>query len=278
LTLSGRAWHIRRRLAPESRGLLNVMGGEKESKPRNWDAEFTAFKEENPDATFAQYYASSAIRKINAGQAHSTLGAKLYKRGSDGEKDFWTAGQKAFERYKRISEIEPSKKVVDYGCGSLRLGIHFIQYLDRGHYFGLDVTNDFFQLGQQIIGEEILSEKQPSLSVIDEAGVERAAAFGADFVISNAVSYHVHPDETASYFRNLTILASKPGARLFFDVKISPKPLRFRERGWAWPLEVFVEGLPELRFVQRHGQSKRQDQRTNNELVELGVLEFRRES
>ncbi len=251
----------------------------KQDRTHKWDAEFAAFKLEHPEATFAQYYASAAMKKISAGKAHSTLGGKLYDRSADGEgeKDFWEAGRKAFERYKRFFGLESSSKVVDYGCGSLRLGGHFIRFLEPDHYFGLDVTSDFFEIGKTLVGEDLLREKRPQLAPIGEDSVTRGAAFGADFVFSNAVSYHVHPDETAMYFGNLVKLMGKPGAGLFFDVKITEEPVRFRERGWAWPMEFYLKALQPLNFVKLHGSKvERQNDASNGELLKLGVLEFRR--
>ena len=36
--------------------------------------------------------------------------------------------------------LRPEHRLVDIGCGALRGGLHFVRYLDRGHYYGLDLN------------------------------------------------------------------------------------------------------------------------------------------
>jgi SAM-dependent methyltransferase len=34
--------------------------------------------------------------------------------------------------------LQPAHRLLDVGCGSLRGGVHFIRYLEDGHYYGID--------------------------------------------------------------------------------------------------------------------------------------------
>lgn len=36
--------------------------------------------------------------------------------------------------------LRPHHKLLDIGCGSLRGGVHFVPYLEEGHYFGIDLN------------------------------------------------------------------------------------------------------------------------------------------
>lgn len=38
-------------------------------------------------------------------------------------------------------------KVLDIGCGCLRGGVHFVDYLDSGNYFGIDISESLLQAG-----------------------------------------------------------------------------------------------------------------------------------
>ena len=241
------------------------------------DKGFEDYKRSNPGATFAQFYVDKALRTINAGDAHSTLGTRLYDKRpeSQGESDFREAGRAAFARYRKLLKMNPQHKLVDYGCGSLRLGIHFIEYLEAGNYMGLDVTRDFIDIGVSA-AKDLVARKYPELDAISPASLAMAAAFEADFVVSNAVSYHVHPDETDDYFANLARICAKPGARLMFDAKLADEPVRFRERGWAWPLRFYVERLAPLSFVTAHKLSTIKDERAGVAPMQSAVLEFRR--
>jgi len=239
-------------------------------KTRKWDRQFENYRRDHPGASFAQFYVDLALKTIKSGEAHSTLGLCL-----QGESDFHEAGQDAFDRYRRLLGIGRAHKVVDYGCGSLRLGIHFIEYLARGHYTGLDVTRDFVDIGAGA-AKALIEDKQPELDAIDPQSIEKAASFQADFIVSNAVSYHVHPDETDAYFSSLAKICAKPGATLAFDAKIAATPTRFRQRGWAWPLEYYVERLKPLALVEVHKLVALKDERASAVAIQSGVLEFRR--
>jgi hypothetical protein len=44
--------------------------------------------------------------------------------------------------------LEPRHKLLDIGCGCLRGGIHYLDYLDEGNYFGLDVNSSLIEAGK----------------------------------------------------------------------------------------------------------------------------------
>lgn len=223
---------------------------ENASRYTQQDLLFHKHRKEHPDVSFAQFRGEQIASRLEAGHDHFSLGRKL--RGADGkELEFWTAGSEKTAFYFERMRLKPHHRVVDYGCGSLRTGSHFIRFLNPGCYFGLDVVPDFFRIGQDLIGEDLLREKAPTFRVIGPASVAEAAKFAADFVISTAVCIHVHPDELPQYFANLMQITSKPGARLFMNAAVSRRPVRSRYDSWAWPLRRYRAGLPELRLVQR---------------------------
>lgn len=244
----------------------------KSKKPQDvfeaWERQHEAFKLKNPGVSFTKVLMEKTAESLRKGSGHPTLG-----RNIDGHEDWWKAGASTFAYYLKLFPITAQSKVVDYGCGSLRIGAHFIRYLDPGHYFGLELAKGLYEIGQDVVGPDTIGEKAPRFGLIDTDALDEAAAFGADFVYSTAVAFHVHPDELALYHANLVKLTAKPGATLLFDTKISEQPLRYRERAWAWPLEMYLEALAPLTFVRAVKM---------NERVELGVrfenqtLEFRR--
>jgi SAM-dependent methyltransferase len=224
---------------------------------------FLAYRERNPEKTYAQWLHEAAVLHVRTGSPHATLGGNLRKG------DWWDAGVGTFERYRRLFAIEPDKKVVDYGCGSLRVGAHFIRYLDPGKYFGLDVTTGLVETGKELIGDEMLADKKPQFGAIEEKALAKAAKFGADFVCSTAVCYHVYPEEAPTYFGNLIRLCAKTGATLAFDMSLSDQPAP--EHALSMPIDFYIEQLKPLEFVKFH----------QNALIDegrqvLGIAEFRR--
>jgi SAM-dependent methyltransferase len=232
------------------------------------DQAFLEEKKKNPKLTFAQYYTVGVAEMVKGGASHPTLGAKLNKYP-----EWWEAGEKAFANLLRLFPIEPSSRVADYGCGSLRIGGHFIKHLDPGCYFGLDVISGFYEIGKGLVGEKLVKEKKPRFAVLSDKSVARAAKFAPDFVYSSAVSYHVHPDEAAAYYANLSKIAHKSGAVLFFDATVSDNHFRYRHRSWSWPMDFYLKSLGDMKFVRYIKSTEREE---DGQKFSVGFMEFAR--
>lgn len=50
----------------------------------------------------------------------------------------WAGGRDVFEFLAQFSHITPDAHVLEIGCGTLRVGLHFIRFLKRGHYHCLE--------------------------------------------------------------------------------------------------------------------------------------------
>ncbi|MBV8975968.1 MAG: class I SAM-dependent methyltransferase [Alphaproteobacteria bacterium] len=221
------------------------------------EARYLKFKAKNPQVPFSRYLMERQYRNMRKGD-QAPSGALRIALGSPDE--FWQSGRAKAEKLMARAELAPSHKAIEYGCGSLRIGAHFIRFLKAGHFLGLDVIDGFYELGKRALGPELLSAKSPRFHVIDAAGLAMAEAFDADVVFSNVVCVHVHPDETAEYFRNLARLAHKPGARLLFNAHISDVPLRFEFDGWSWPMAFYKNALEGFALVRAElGRPRMQD-------------------
>lgn len=55
-------------------------------------------------------------------------------------------GELQFETLKKEG-LKPSHTFLDVGCGCLRGGVHFIPYLNDGHYYGCDINEDLLDIG-----------------------------------------------------------------------------------------------------------------------------------
>lgn len=232
----------------------------------------TDTREENPDTGYSAFFMKRAAASIANGQGHNTLGGNLVRDG-ESRGDFWDAGRVKANRFKSMMGTDSTSKVIDYGCGSLRLGAHFIDELPKGHFFGLDVTDDFFNMGVDLIGSEIIEAKQPVLRVINQAAVNEAAAFGADGVYSSAVCVHVHPDERGFYFQALQDMAGKSGCHLVFDATVGHESSRYANRSWAMTEDEIMASVPELTFIKKT-ESKWRDK--NGYQVAVAQFEFKR--
>jgi SAM-dependent methyltransferase len=201
------------------------------------ETRYRKFKEKNPDVAFSRYLMERQFGNLSAGS-----GALKVALASNEE--FWASGEAKAARLMAAAAIEPHHKVVEYGCGSLRIAAHFIRRLAPGNFFGLDVVPGFYEAGQAAIGDALIAEKRPRFGVIEETTLAEAQALAADLVYSAVVCAHVHPDEIETYFRNLARLAHKPGARLMFNAALHEHPARYAFDGWAWPLAFYQDHLP----------------------------------
>jgi SAM-dependent methyltransferase len=203
---------------------------------------------------YARHTASIIAPNVRSGGAHTTLGRNITERSR-------RQGQDTFEYYRDILTIHPSSRVLDYGCGSLRVGREFIAFLDVGNYFAMDAVPDYFEIGMEIVGRDSIDDKDVHFAIIDQDGVTRGVDFGADHVFCSAVMFHVHPEDIENTARNLKSLASRPCAKLIFDAKISEfAPERFIQSegtpGWAWPLPFYQALLSPLELVGVHRRAR----------------------
>lgn len=59
--------------------------------------------------------------------------------------------------------LQPQSSLLDYGCGSLRAGIHFIDYLQPGGYTGVDISEELIRYANQLIEEKNWQSKNVTL-------------------------------------------------------------------------------------------------------------------
>jgi SAM-dependent methyltransferase len=233
---------------------------------RKRETRYRKFKEKNPDVAFSRYLMERQLDNLSAGS-----GALKVALASNEE--FWASGEAKAARLMATAGIEPHHKVVEYGCGSLRIAAHFIRRLAPGNFFGLDVVSGFYEAGQAAIGDGLIAERRPRFGVIEETTLAEAEALAADFVYSAVVCAHVHPDEIETYFRNLVRLAHKPGAWLIFNAALHEHPVRYAFDGWAWPLEFYQDHLPGFDMI----RALKGTMQTRNGIQTMPVdFEFRR--
>jgi SAM-dependent methyltransferase len=91
----------------------------------------------------------------------------------------------------RSHGLEPGHIFLDVGCGSLRAGRHLIDYLDDGHYYGIDANRSVIQAGYDLELDDAQRAKLPSdhLRASDRFGVDFGVKF--DAAIAQSVFTHV---------------------------------------------------------------------------------------
>ncbi len=213
---------------------------------RKFDEEFAKWRQENPSGTFSEFSTARVAKQIRSGHRHASLGQNLI-RGTEWQED----GAGAASALVRLAQVGPSARICDYGCGTLRIGVHLIRRQDRGCYFGLDINRDLVELGRSYLDPALIEEKAPLLGSIDDA-FEATVAAGIDLTFAYNVAVHVHPDEQDEFNRRLLRLCAASGSKLLLHTLNATRPLRVQKSGWAYPIETYVDWLSPLRYRGKH--------------------------
>ena len=112
-------------------------------------------------------------------------------------------------------------------------GIHAINYLGKGAYWGLDISDFLLGEGRKLIGETLWQEKQPHLRMISDASVAEAAAAKPSLLFSEKVLIHVHPDELEQYFRNVLRIIGLSGQAIIRGKWSDKETIAYSSLSWA---------------------------------------------
>lgn|GEM_PF-1258737 len=201
----------------------------------------------HPTASYADFYAARISRKLDKGQAHRTLGRFLFTHDAFAPQDqnreisFDKEGRNYFEQILSYGLTEPAT-VVDYGCGSLRVGQHFIRYLRPGAYWGLDITERFYHDGLSLLPGDLVADKRPNLRLINLHGIAEARAAHPDAVFSIAVLKHVPFAEMEQYWRNIADLMTV-SSFAFITCDVASKTVRTSSMNWAYTERQLKEAI-----------------------------------
>lgn len=90
-------------------------------------------------------------------------------------------------------------RVLDIGCGSLRVGQHLINYLNKGNYYGLEPNK--WLIDEALTYEKIKEDKEPNFSYKDDFSIE----FDTDFnmVIANSIFIHASKKQIETCIKNV---------------------------------------------------------------------------
>lgn len=240
-------------------GLVSIAMGSTEMGPKvsrawtQWVSSLSIAKTElffrlwrllRPRAPFSQYYASRISAKLTRGIAHRTLGplgwqrSKTTRGNASPRRNFAAEGRHFFSEL-QVPELNPGSYVVDYGCGSLRIGQHFMAALEPGHYWGIDVVEQFYEDGRSLIGKARIAAYRPELHVIQPQLLRKIAQLKPSLIFSIAVMKHVPENELRNYWENLLSLLSS-GGRIVVHFDRGTANYRTATMNWAYEIGYVV--------------------------------------
>jgi SAM-dependent methyltransferase len=211
-----------------------------------FDKSYAAARLRNPAITYSEVIFSVMHRRQSEGERNFKL-----TRNHTLEPEWQTTGMQTFQRLFRFAPITPETRVLEYACGNLRVAYNFIKFLKPERFVGLDMIDDFMQVGRKLLGPETLAEKKPQLLVINDENIAKAAEFQADFIYVTVYSCHIHPDEADRFYENLRRICAKPAAKLILSAYVADKDFETGAATWVHPLAYYTDRLEgmELRGV-----------------------------
>jgi SAM-dependent methyltransferase len=118
--------------------------------------------------------------------------------------------------------LEPDHRLLDIGCGSMRGGLRFVEYLSPGHYYGLDISPDLLSAGRRELANAGLTAREPHLIVDDGF---RFGRFEASFDYALALSVFTHfPFNVIMRCLAEVEHVLSPGGRFYATFYLNPGP------------------------------------------------------
>jgi SAM-dependent methyltransferase len=109
--------------------------------------------------------------------------------GSKTRESWLKLGQLQFD-YLTGHGLKPGTRMLEIGCGNLRAGRLFIDYLDPGHYYGIDISPDILLAAGDTVAEFGLQDKLPYLTVVRDLRLAFLPAGHFDVVHAHSVFSH----------------------------------------------------------------------------------------
>lgn len=126
--------------------------------------------------------------------------------------------------------LAPRHLLLDVGCGSLRGGVRFVDWLDPGNYFGIDISAALLDAGyDREISPLGLQEKLPRANLKTVSDFD-ATSFGVafDMAIAQSVFTHLPLNQIAACLEQ-TARVVKPGGVFYATFFLAPDNARWSD-------------------------------------------------
>jgi len=160
--------------------------------------------------------------------------------GSGSRKRWMELGKAQFD-FLTANGLDPTHHMLEIGCGNLRGGWRFIDYLGPGQYTGIDISPDVLLAAHRTLAEFDLHDKQPRLVPVDDLTLSWLPAGRFDVVHAHSVFSHCPIEVIAECFANVgRVMAPKA----FFDFTYNATdglPHQVLREDYYYPPERLVE-------------------------------------
>jgi SAM-dependent methyltransferase len=168
--------------------------------------------------------------------------------------DFERVGRLGFEVLVREGLL-PSSRVLDVGCGALRVGYWLMRFLDPGRYFGIEPNREMLNVGlEQLVEPQVVEHADAHFSHNDDFDF---SVFGErfDFVFARSIWTHASKPQIRAMLASFAecsgpggvFLASyHPASPLFSLGQRSPRLAQLSGTAAVQRLSATVNRLPAI--------------------------------
>ena len=145
-------------------------------------------------------------------------------------------------------------RLLDFGCGSLRLGRLAIPYLDPGGYTGLEPNQWLVEDAiERQLGRDILEIKRPAFHAFDDFCADRCGQ-GFDYIVAQSIFSHTGADIVATGLAGFRRALARDGLALVtFAHPLAGDPPGDATAGWVYPNGVSFEPAHVTRMIETAG-------------------------
>ena len=193
---------------------------------------YWAWRISHPAAPYEQYYVHRVMAKIRSGHGHPAIGPTARPLRNESE----------LLEFLLKHGLQTSDLMIDYGCGSLRLAPPLISFLEPGKYWGMDLAQDFLDLGRAHLSPDLAMAKRPRLDVIGDEVIQRARAERPRYIISWHVCSKVPENRFDAYIGNITTMMT-PGSTALIHFPEAAEIRKQTGLAWARPRSQIVAAV-----------------------------------
>lgn len=141
--------------------------------------------------------------------------------------------------------------LLDIGCGSLRAGRFFIQYLNPGHYFAME-PNDWLvkRAIDEEIGRDIFDIKYPFFSYNENFDFSVFNYDKFDFILAHSIFSHASKKQVEKCIAEVSKILSKKGVFIFTFCQGKENNKKDK---WTYPGKIEYKLLFIKNMLKRYG-------------------------
>jgi ubiquinone/menaquinone biosynthesis C-methylase UbiE len=147
--------------------------------------------------------------------------------------------------YLKAKGFLPHHRLLDYGCGALSAGIHFIGYLDADRYVGVDISRAVLEEGLRRVASAGLEAKGPRVHHIDQGNMDAVPSETFDYLWAQSVVTHMPLPAIELMLRQLRTFMHAESKFYFTFARSEQDPRHSQWKDWWYDLatiEAVVRG------------------------------------